>query len=204
MRIFGNVVFSVSWPVGGNSGIKLLRPLTSWLNLLTSIFVWCSVRVSTLNISNSPSLAYSHGCILAYSRCILLQGKVCCCLWVIHMDSHPFLVPFVCMHFYMQSISGCLSYCGKTKIQTDQSNSSYVYWNIIEYGEFDWSGRFFVFLWWDKQPEIDCTLMHKTTPIHCSHTCPQYRIEHLLWPLHYGLSSRLQYLTPDATHCTNP
>ena len=134
----------------------------------------------------------------------LLQGKVCCCLWVIHMDSHPFLVPFVCMHFYMQSISGCLSYCGKTKIQTDQSNSSYVYWNIIEYGEFDWSVRFFVFLWWDKQPEIDCTLMHKTTPIHCSHTCPQYRIEHLLWPLHYGLSSRLQYLTPDATHCTNP
>ena len=121
-------------------------------------------------------------------------------LFVSH--SHGF-APFsgtLCMYAFVRAIDFRLL----VLLRKNWPIKSKLYWNIIEYGEFDWSIRFFVFLWWDKQPEINCTLIHKTTPIHCGHTCPQYQIEQLLWPLHYGLSSRLQYLTLDATHFTNP
>ena len=44
-----------------------------------------------------------------------------------------------------QSITDCLSHCGKMKIQTGQSNASYVYQSVTKYSEFDWSVSFFVF-----------------------------------------------------------
>lgn len=32
-----------------------------------------------------------------------------------------------------------------------------LFWNSTEYGEIDWSVCFFVFQWWDKKLEINCT-----------------------------------------------
>ena len=61
----------------------------------------------------------------------------------------------------VQSISGCLSHRRKMKIQTDQSNTSYVYQNVVEYSEIDWSLCFFVFfLQSDKQPESTVVLTY--------------------------------------------
>ena len=93
-----------------------------------SVYYWINSCACTFILLMQGSLSSNVGeqCLLLLSEkgLGLLQGKSAA-VWVIHMDSHPFLIPFICIHLYVQSISGCLSYCGKTKIQTDQLNPSY-------------------------------------------------------------------------------